>query len=206
LRIDKRTLNALHDTLAFKRRVRVLAKLVAKELHGGQSVLDIGCGDGSIAKAIVAERPEYDIRGLDVFKRPHAWIPVDVFDGWTIPLPDRSVDWITIVDVLHHTDDPKVLLAESARVARLGVVLKDHLCDGFAAYPTLRLMDWVGNRGHDVRLVYNYLSKDEWEHVFAAASLIATTWTEDLHLYPVPFNAIFDRHLHFVATLTPARG
>ena len=27
-------------------------------------------------------------------------------------------------------------------------------------------MDWVGNRGHDVRLPYNYLSKAEWNAIF----------------------------------------
>ena len=31
---------------------------------------------------------------------------------------------------------------------------------------TLAFMDWVGNKGHDVRLPYNYLSKAEWTAVF----------------------------------------
>jgi ubiquinone/menaquinone biosynthesis C-methylase UbiE len=205
LRIEKKALNVLHDNLAFRRRVRVLANLVARELRDGRTVLDLGCGDGSIAKAVMNERPEYAFRGLDVFRRPQTWIPVDVFDGRTIPFPDRSFDWVTVVDVLHHTDTPGELLAEAARVSRLGVILKDHLCNGFAAYPTLRFMDWVGNRGHDVTLVYNYLSRGEWERIFTNVSLKAATWMEDLHLYPAPFNFVFDRNLHFVATLVPNR-
>lgn len=189
--------------MAFRRRVRVLARLLSRELHGGRSVLDLGCGDGLVARAIMDERPEYEIRGIDVFKRPRTLIPVDLFDGQKIPFPDKSFDWITLVDVLHHTDAPQVLLAEAGRVARIGIVIKDHLREGFAAYSTLRFMDWVGNRGHDVKLLYNYLSMDDWNRVLAETALVARTWNEDLHLYPIPFNLLFDRRLHFVATVVP---
>lgn len=203
--LEKKALNAMHDRAVFRRRVRKLSRLVAGELQGGRTVLDLGCGDGSVARTIMDERPQYDIRGIDVHPRPQTWIPVDLFDGRKIPFADKSFDWVTIVDVLHHADDAQVLLAESARVARLGVVVKDHLREGFAAYSTLRFMDWVGNRGHDVRLPYNYLSRPEWTRALAATGLRAKTWTEALNLYPFPFNLLFDRHLHFVATLVPDR-
>jgi SAM-dependent methyltransferase len=205
LGIEKKTLNALHNTAVFKRRVKVLARLVSRELHGGGSVLDLGCGDGSIARAVMHERAEYEIRGLDVLVRPHTWIPVDLFDGQEIPFPDNSFDWITIIDVLHHTDDPQALLAEARRVARLGIVVKDHSREGVGAYSTLRFMDWVGNRGHNVRLPYNYLARDDWKSILAETGLVAKTWTEDLRLYPFPFNVLFDRQLHFVATLVRDR-
>lgn len=203
--LEKKALNALHDRAVFRRRVRVLSRLVAEQLQGGSSVLDLGCGDGSIAKAVMEQRPQYEIRGIDVHPRPQTWIPVDLFDGAKIPFAAKSFDWVTIVDVLHHADDAPGLLAEAARVARRGIIVKDHLRQGFAAYPTLRLMDWVGNRGHDVRLPYNYLSKPEWMRVLAATGLTANTWNEALDLYPFPFNLLFDRHLHFVATLVPHR-
>jgi SAM-dependent methyltransferase len=196
-------LNVLHDRLVFRRRVRVLARLLAAELHDGHSVLDLGCGDGSIARAIMEARPEYEFRGLDVIKRPHTWIPVELFDGHTIPFPDQSFDWITVVDVLHHTRAPQALLAEARRVARLGVIVKDHVRGGPFAAATLRIMDWVGNRGHHIALPYNYLSKDDWSRVLADTALVAVTWTTDLHLYPAPFTYVFDRGLHFVATLVP---
>ena len=69
-----------------------------------------------------------------------------------------------IVDVLHHAGDPEALLAEAARVART-VVVKDHFCDGVAAYPALRFMDWIANAVHGVRLPYNYLSLPQWTGV-----------------------------------------
>lgn len=205
MNLEKKALNVLHDRAVFRRRVRRLSQLVAAELQGGSTVLDLGCGDGSVARAIMQALPQYDIRGIDVHPRPQTWVPVDLFDGRTIPFADKSFDWVTIVDVLHHADDAQGLLAEAARVARLGVIVKDHLLEGFAAYPTLRLMDWVGNRGHDVRLPYNYLAKAEWKRALAATGLAAKTWNETLDLYPFPFTLLFDRQLHFVATLVPDR-
>ena len=132
---------------------------------------------------------------------PPAAIPVTVYDGDRIPFVDKSFDWVTIVDVLHHTDDPARVLAECSRVAKLGVVIKDHLREGFGAFPTLRLMDWVGNRGHDVRLPYNYLSKAEWDAVFEKIGVARATWNQSLDLYPQPFSLAFDRSLHFISTV-----
>jgi len=197
----KQVLNSVHDRLVFRRRVHVLARLLSQQMQSGVSVLDVGSGDGSIASEIMRQQPRLDVRGIDVFLRPKTSIQVDLFDGRRIPFPDKSVDWVTIVDVLHHTNDPKQLIAEAARVARLGVVIKDHLREGFAAYTTLRLMDWVGNWGHDVGLVYNYMSKAEWTRMFSEIGLHPITWNESLGLYPGPFGNLFDRQLHFVAML-----
>jgi SAM-dependent methyltransferase len=194
-------LNAIHGAAVFKRRVRVLSRIVAAEIRGGTSVLDLGCGDGSLAKAIMTVQPQLEFHGIDVLIRPQAVIPIDLFDGETIPFSNKSFDWVTIVDVLHHTDNPKQLLTEGRRVARRGVIVKDHLRQGFGASASLRLMDWIGNKGHKVNLPYNYISKDEWDRIFAEARVTVKTWTEDLGIYPGPLRLLFDRRLHFIATL-----
>ncbi|ESY93253.1 class I SAM-dependent methyltransferase [Mesorhizobium australicum] len=199
--IEKKLLNSVHDRAVFQRRVRILCQRLADELGPAGTVLDLGCGDGSIAKAIMEKKPGLTFRGIDVLIRPQTHIPVELFDGGTIPAANGSYDWVTIVDVLHHADHPGHLVREAARVARKGVVIKDHLREGFAAYQTLRFMDWVGNKGHNVRLPYNYLSKAEWDAVFAAAGITPRTWREKLSLYPFPASVFFDRRLHFISTL-----
>ena len=98
--------------------------------------------------------------------RPNTHIAVAAFDGMHIPFDDGSVDIVSFVDVLHHTDDPLILLREAARVARRYVLIKDHLRDGLFAAQTLRFMDWVGNYGHDVVLPYNYLRRADWHRLF----------------------------------------
>ncbi len=198
---EKRVLNTIHDRAVFRRRVRVLSTCLAEEMSATGSVLDLGCGDWSIARAIMDIKPGLTFRGIDVMLRPHTHIPVERFDGETIPAGDGSFDWVTIVDVLHHTDHPARLLAEAVRVAREGVVIKDHLREGFAAYTTLRVMDWVGNKGHDVRLPYNYLSRAEWGVAFRGAGIEVRNWRENLSLYPLPASLVCDRNLHFIAGL-----
>lgn len=199
----KALLNALHDSAVHNRRVRVLSRQLAAIIPSGGRVLDVGCGDGLISRAVVRLRPDLVIEGVDVMVRPATHIPVTRFDGDVLPFDDNSFDYITIVDVLHHTNDPVVMLAESRRVARKGVVIKDHLRQGFGASLTLRVMDWVGNRGHDVVLPYNYLSRAEWDVAFTRAQLEVVSWTERLALYPPPARYLFDRRLHYIALLAP---
>lgn len=201
----KPLLNAVHGAAVFNRRVRVLAGHLADAIPGRGTVLDLGCGDGSVAVELMKLRPDLKVEGVDVLLRPETHIPVTLYDGATLPFAPESFDYVTIVDVLHHTDDPAAVLAEAARVARRGVIIKDHLLEGPLAGPTLRLMDWVGNRGHNVVLPYNYLSRSSWRAAFGKAWLTLSSSTEHLGLYPPPFSWFFDRNLHFVALLTPQR-
>ena len=205
--MPKALLNAVHGGMVFGRRVRVLSEQLAEAIPPGRgTVLDLGCGDGSVAAALMALRPELAVEGVDVLIRPETHIPVSRFDGHTLPFADGAFDYVTIVDVLHHTDDPARVLAEACRVARRGVVIKDHLLEGFAAGPTLRLMDWVGNRGHDVVLPYNYLSAQRWDAVFGEAGCRVVTRRASLRLYPAPASLLFDRQLHFVALVAPPQA
>ena len=103
------------------------------------------------------------------------------------------------VDVLHHTNDPVLLLREAARVARNTIVIKDHTLDGFAAAATLRFMDRIGNRRYNVALPYNYWPKQEWLNAFEALSLTLRTWKSKLDLYPRSVDWFVGRSLHFIA-------
>ena len=197
----KSLLNAAHDAAVFRRRVLVLAHHLASQIAPGAQVLDVGSGDGSIARAIMALRPDVSIEGIDVAIRPTSHIPVSLFDGKNIPMPGAAFDCVMFVDVLHHTPDPAVLIREAARVSRASVLIKDHFLEGFAAGPTLRLMDWVGNRGHDVTLPYNYLPRATWTRLFAETGLTIEHSIEDLKLYPAPFTWLFDRKLQVIYRL-----
>jgi SAM-dependent methyltransferase len=198
-----RLLNSLHRALVFNRRVHILAGHFAETIPHRGTVLDIGTGDGLLAATLMRLRPDLQVEGVDVLARPDAHIAVTIYDGRTVPFPDQSFDYVLISDVLHHTEDPAGILAEAGRVARVGIVLKDHLREGFLAAPTLRFMDWIGNRGHNVVLPYNYLSRDEWQVVYYKAKLTTVSSKERLGLYPPPLSWFFERHLHFVALLAP---
>ncbi len=193
----------VHNRLVFDRRVRVLIESLGALIPVGSHMLDVGTGDGQIAKGIAAEQPNVHVEGIDVMLRPTTAIPVTLFDGEKIPMDDNSVDVVSFVDVLHHTNDPQVLISEAARVARKAVVIKDHLSENALDHVTLRAMDWVGNAPHGVVLPYNYASRAQWNDWFATACLAQDVFNTDVPLYPFPLSAVFGRKLHFVARLTP---
>jgi len=194
-------LGSVHAKLVFNRRVQRLAAAIAERLPANAHVLDVGCGSGDLALLVMQLRPDVRIEGIDVLVRPDTAIPVHAYDGSHIPFGDNSFDAAMVIDVLHHTDNPELVLAEIARVAPM-VVIKDHLRDGIAAGPTLRFMDWVGNAAHGVRLPYNYLSHREWKTIWGKLQLGTSAFATRLALYPRPFSWFFDRGLHFVAVLS----
>ncbi len=191
----------LHDKLVLSRRVQVLARWFSELLPRGVRVLDVGSGDGHLSALIQSKRPDISIEGIDVLARPKAHIPVRIFDGSHFPASDGSFDVVMFADVLHHTDDPNVLLREAHRVARLNVLIKDHFREGFGAAARLRFMDWVGNARFGVALPYNYWTRAQWQAAWRQDELEPEQMVTELGLYPNPANLIFGAKLHFIARL-----
>lgn len=200
----KSVVGRLHDGLVSPRRVRVLAERLAPHLPEQARVLDFGSGDGMVAANVLALRPDLSIRGADVLARPEAHVPVDLFDGTTLPYADGEFDAVMIVDVLHHTEDPAAVLREARRVCCGVLVLKDHLCDPWLGRARLRLMDFIGNAHHGVTLTYNYWNRARWRATFREVGLKEEWWSEHLGLYPVAAAWLFEDSLHFLGRLRVA--
>jgi SAM-dependent methyltransferase len=194
-------LERIHGGYVHERRSRVLAGHLAELIPPNARVLDVGCGDGLLDGLILEQRPDVDLEGIDVAVRRHTCIPVTPFNGREIPHADGSFDAVQFVDVLHHTDDPLVLLREAARVSRQAILIKDHLLEGFLAGPTLRFMDRVSNTRHGVVLPFNYWTRRQWMEGFARLGLQVEAWKGQLGMYPWPASVLFGRGLHFIARL-----
>jgi SAM-dependent methyltransferase len=194
-------LDRVHGNLVHGRRVRVLAEWLTRLLPQNARVLDVGCGDGLLARIVGDARPDLTLEGIDVLVRGQTHVPVRAFDGRHIDSPDGAYDAVMFVDVLHHTDDPEILVAEAARVAKQCVVIKDHTKDGLLAGRTLAFMDWVGNARHGVALPYNYWPKARWLDLFRRRELKVEEWVDRLGLYPAWARPVFERKLHFIARL-----
>jgi len=186
--------------------VRVLSRHLAELVPQGATIVDVGCGDGRIAALIREQRPDVEVSGMDIGVRDETMIPVQEFDGRSIPLADRSVDVVMLVDVLHHADEPHALLAEAARVADRAIVLKDVTRLGPGSDATLRFMDWVGNARHGVPLPYDFWTQAQWRSAFAELSLSVEEVKRRLGLYPWPASLLFEKRMHFILRLVPRRG
>jgi len=89
-----------------------------------ERVLDVGGGTGRGARALDArERLVVDpAEAMGRRAREHG-LAVLRGDGAHLPLTDRCVDAVLVVDALHHVRDQRGLLAEARRVLRPGGVL-----------------------------------------------------------------------------------
>jgi ubiquinone/menaquinone biosynthesis C-methylase UbiE len=97
-----------------------------------RTMLDAGCGEGFVARRLLAAMPDLTLTGCDVFpgalavaarNNPAAtFVPGSVVE---LPFADNAFDVVGCFEVLEHLpgDLPRQALVEFARVARRGVVL-----------------------------------------------------------------------------------
>jgi SAM-dependent methyltransferase len=90
-------------------------------------VLDVGCGAGSVAKAVKHERPDLEVVGCDVSRSAlavasaePAGVEFRAAQAERLPFGDAEFDFVWIFDVLEHVEAPEAVLAEVARVLRPG--------------------------------------------------------------------------------------
>jgi len=192
----------IHDKFIKNRRAFILHEKLCELLPDSQaSVLDIGCGDGAVAKHLMRSKPHLQITGIDPLVRSDAAIPVTKFDGQSIPFASKSFDFCLFVDVIHHAQNPFLLLQEACRVAKHGILIKDHKVQGLFARQILRFMDNTHNRRYGVALPYNYWTPSEWQAAFEKLHLKQTKYESNLKLYPAWADRLFGRELHFIGLL-----
>jgi len=90
-------------------------------------LLDVGCGSGTMAKALKRERPELDVHGADfsastieAAQKDAQGVTFVQAPAEALPFDDGWFDAVTMFDVLEHVDDPARVLAEIARVLKPG--------------------------------------------------------------------------------------
>jgi SAM-dependent methyltransferase len=195
-----------HRKFIMGRRVKRLVDHIVNLIPDKSStILDVGTGTGEIAQAILEKKTTVNITGTDVYVRPRTIIPVIKYDGCHLPFADNAFDLVMVIDVLHHCTDPTATLSECARVARQGLIIKDHIANNLWDRARLRFMDWIGNRAHGVALPYNYLSSEEWNKALVMNKLRLKKEVRRLNLYPHPAELLFGGSLHCLYLLYPTQ-
>ncbi len=185
-------------------RLRELVRQITPHLEEGDRVLDVGCGFGALGRAILDSStcpPGVEILGLERVKRGNEFIPVEAYDGKTIPHADRALDVVILADVLHHERDPHHLINECVRVSRRLLIIKDHKIEGPLAQQRVALLDWAANAPYDVPCLYQYNTALKWRDWYLRHGLTTEREVMSLHLYPPIYNLIFGRKLQYLAVL-----
>jgi SAM-dependent methyltransferase len=199
----KQALFEVHHTQVYLPRNRRLAAGLARRIGRAESLLDVGCGDGATARAVAVAIGASTVRGLEVQLRKEQYVPVDAYDGLTLPFANRSFDAVTVCDVLHHAQDPGRLLSECVRVCRHCVVVKDHFSFGPLSHALLWAMDVAGNASAGVLVRGTYFSPGQWLEMVAAsrARLCALDWPFVVH--NLPWSVLAPPQLQFLARIEP---
>jgi ubiquinone/menaquinone biosynthesis C-methylase UbiE len=195
----------LRNTLGKTQRdnlVRYISPLLPDE---NIAVLDIGCGNGSFSHALMQAKPALHITGVETVARPECLITHRTYDGHTLPFPDKSFDYVMLINVLHHVDDQQQVLNEAKRVSRDGIIIKDHYANTEWDFFTLAMMERIGNAFWGISQPFNFLSEAGWDELFAKTGLKA----EKLLTRFVSYNRFADffigRNLHFIAKCVETR-
>ena len=83
--------------------------VVKKEVRG--NLLDIACGDNRLVKSYSGTGKGVDIENYNS-------VDLVVSDLTKLPIPDKSVDTVTIIASLNYFDEPKKVLYETRRILR----------------------------------------------------------------------------------------
>lgn len=103
-------------------------RLIAKLVPEGARVLDLGCGDGALLDLLQRERgcsgygvEIADGNVLQCIRRGVDVIQLNLDEGLAM-FDDASFDVVLQIDTLQHLRNAEVMLRETARVGRIGIV------------------------------------------------------------------------------------
>jgi SAM-dependent methyltransferase len=199
----KTLMQAMHGPV-YRARLQELVRRIVPHLKEGGRVLDVGCGNGTLGRAIM-DAPGCPkgvvVEGLERVVRGGEPIKVHGYSGGDFPFPDGSYDMVIVADVLHHEENPERLLAECRRVSRRLVVIKDHQIKGLLARQRVCFIDWAANAPYGVPCLYRYNTPQEWSQVGPRHGLEAVEVLSSMNVYPPVVNAIFGRSLHYFAVM-----
>jgi len=147
-----------HDSVLRSHRWRTAENSAAyclPHLQPGMTILDVGCGPGTITAdlaAIIAPgrvvAVEVSAEALEIAKseaatRGQANIDFAVGDVHDLAFPDASFDVVHAHQVLQHVADPVAALREMRRVCKPGgiVAVRDSDYDGFFWFPGVPALD-----------------------------------------------------------------
>lgn len=114
---------------------------IARHVSPAHSVLDVGCGEGSLALELMGEGARVtavDLSQPNVERardrmREAGRAPVAIADAVSLPFPDSSFDVVVSSHVIEHLEDPRAALREIARVTRGVAVVAMPTCFNPAA-------------------------------------------------------------------------
>lgn len=151
------------------RRAEVKRKRLLPFLTEGESILEVGSGNGALAKLLGQKGMKLsalDIADNSLFEDMH----VQVYNGQKFPFTDNQFDVCQLITMLHHTTNAEELIREAKRVSNRVIIMEDIYENRFQKYVTWftdSLVNWEFF-GHP----HTNRSDAEWKELFERNGLV----------------------------------
>jgi ubiquinone/menaquinone biosynthesis C-methylase UbiE len=161
-------------------------------LGRGERVLDVGCGDGSMAR-IIQNAFRCAIEGTDITNLLKHDMPFKLMkNDEQLPYRNKSFDVVMLNDVLHHTRKTIQILRESVRVGRTVLI--------FETKPTImaKVVDYVLNwyLYSDMPIPLTHKCMDEWLKILGDLRLEVEHREFPARIYPLTHYSFRARPRH----------
>ncbi len=150
----------VHYTRSVRKRERFMDRPFVRQIlrlcPDGGAILDVGTGPGQMPMMLAKARPDIKVHGVDMSANMLATarrgaaeagvadrIDFREADAKALPYPDHSFDMVVSHVMLHHADDPTVMLGEMMRVLKPGgrLLVKDiRRTPDWTIAPTARIL------------------------------------------------------------------
>ena len=159
----------------------------------GQTILDVGCGEGITLEKLLRVFPGKQISGIDAESENieicrQQGLPIVPGDVYQLPIADASVDCVLFLEVIEHLPEPERALAEIRRVLRPGgrviIIFPNDAMFKIARIMTGMIREAFYDPGHVMQWVPGKIRRALHSlgfSVVAAHSLPFVLWPVSLH-------------------------
>jgi ubiquinone/menaquinone biosynthesis C-methylase UbiE len=153
-------------------RAHRIERSLHKYLEDADTLLDCGSGSMRVSK-LIEKRLGLKAYGTDVIHLKAGHTRFCLCAGERLPFADNSFDTVTLMFVLHHTQEAAVAISECARVARRHVLILEDVYSHPLEKEWLKFLDVLGNFtiSLDMPFPFTFKSVAEWERVFSGLGL-----------------------------------
>jgi ubiquinone/menaquinone biosynthesis C-methylase UbiE len=135
-------------------------------LIDARTVLDFGCGDLAMDKALLSTLPDLQITGVDVVDFGIRDNRIDFlhYDGKKLPFANNAFDVSVAWHVFHHTKNPEKAFTECLRVAKSRTIFVEPIWRYKLEIPGMMVMDWVFNiwKHRQISMEFAFHSESWW--------------------------------------------
>ncbi len=167
-------------------------------LRQAHSLLDIGVGPGLALQHIKHQNSYLALEGVDVrdLRVPEVDIPLQVYDGDTLPFTENRFDISLLFYVLHHCHSPHRVLDEAIRVTGQKLIIIEEFTLPGADETSLDLTERQSHRALNIPpdLPYQLFDKPQFEAMLQERNLIEL----EQHLLPSKTTRPIQKYLYIV--------